>query len=587
MTTKRTLNHLHSVTKKQKMCDVIFDSETINKVLPKYSLQDLEKCLLVHGPKEWKKATDSLSLVDAKKFVYLIIKQTSLVEPFAVYVSLYETGDAKPATHLYELGLGHMIKQHMLPETPENKYLKAMLGNVCMFDVEPILPELKSKHQYACLNKNFIRNDNFHSISQRIEAENIPKKDLFFKKLTSAVTCATLKRWSECFAHSLSALDIYQPTFLYLHDLYCLIVLSASQMAVSLHWCCKILIEALYCESSIEHMWRRINVFQVLLTKQGLFDLESEVYTTIKQSFAKCSLFYSPFLSQHLTCLLMQVEDNLAFQYVRQRFHSNCTELCNKDPCLKESFASTLRLLGQIDKLAQKLKAPGQKEYFQAYFHLYNTMLTVGRFAPKKRDSLHLEIAERFFALARMRLTGSDVFYKDADMMTKFILKKKLNFVIFHDHFTRGTNMRFSDGLSNFLFRAMLVTMYWQDTFQPIALEVLTKNAKEFYSRMTNDFGYRMELLKACVKILDGAHRHQNENILQDFPILKPSQERLKMMYEAQTYWNFETTKFKIGFDLSVGQRPVPSAKSLLEKSALAEQVYAFGYQISESITFN
>lgn len=58
-------------------------------------------------------------------------------------------------------------------------------------------------------------------------------------------------------------------------------------------------------------------------------------------------------------------------------------------------------------------------------------------------------------------------------------------------------------------------------------------------------------------------------------------------MYEAQTYWNFETTKFKIGFDLSVGQRPVPSAKSLLEKSALAEQVYAFGYQISESITFN
>lgn len=341
--------------KKLKMSDL--DSNTINNVLPKMCCDELEKTLLLHGPQKWKQATDCLAINDSKKLILLINGQTNLVEPFAVYVSMFETEDVQPATPLYELGLGHLIKQFDLPQNSKNKYLKVLMGNANnvsgIFDVEPILPTLKNQIKYICLNKNLIKNENFYSVAQRQDPAKFKLRDLYFKKLASAVTCASLGRWSECFAHSLSALDIYQSKYSYLHDVFCYIALSASKMFVSLDWCCKVLGLALQCETSIEHAWRRLHAFQVLLNKQGMFELESEVYLTAKSLFVKCSEFYPPFLIQHLTGLMMQIEDNLAFQYVRQNFHNNCANFCEKDPCLKQSFAATQKLLGQIDKLAQ------------------------------------------------------------------------------------------------------------------------------------------------------------------------------------------------------------------------------------------
>ena len=81
MRVKRTLQQLNCVTKKMKMCDLPINSDTINKVLPQWSSEDLENtCQCVDL--RMKKATDTvLSLDDAKKLVLMIIDRPALEIP--------------------------------------------------------------------------------------------------------------------------------------------------------------------------------------------------------------------------------------------------------------------------------------------------------------------------------------------------------------------------------------------------------------------------------------------------------------------------------------------------------------------------
>ena len=224
-------------------------------------------------------------------------------------------------------------------------------------NVYPMLPDLDHNQHYFCLNKNFVTYICNHSCppTKRIDIHMHTQEEFYYMKLVSAMTCAKLSRWSECFAHCLSALDVYDEDCDYLHDVFCFMAQSAYKMSVDLEWCCNILQRAkmLSCPSALDQTWKRLITFQGLLIEQGIFDLEDEMFAHSIKFFVQPTKSFEIFVRQHIEGKLAQVENNLAFQYVRQKFHDDCEEFCDKEPCLEQSFETTKKcwtksIYGQI-----------------------------------------------------------------------------------------------------------------------------------------------------------------------------------------------------------------------------------------------
>jgi hypothetical protein len=583
--------------KRLKMCDLPLNSTTLNTVLVNMSGKDFDKYMLVNsgGPKAWKEATDTMCLSDAKKLVVMILCRSQLLVPFSAYLTMFQK-EAEPAVHIYELGLGSALKQpHLDRCQPQNQYLVSLSSKSSNATtvVYPLLPTLQHNEHYFCLNKNFIKNVSAVTMKARMDPNRFTSVQLYYKKLIAAMVCARQQRWCECLAHSLSALDVYQVRFGHLHDVLCYIALSASKMSVPLEWCCNVLEEARqYHNFSIEHTWQRIVVFQSILLQEGMFALEEEVFTECINMFVHPTEFFQTFVMQHLLGKLAQVENNLAFQFVRTKFHDECEAFCDREPIFDKSFEATKRLLDKVDKLASRLEAPGMKEYFRGYYYLYNSTMHVHQHTHSRMvlSLAEIEMAILCFDLALKLMKTTETVHMDLTMIAAYFKRQPpLTLGGIDTFFAEKLLMKNTLGARDFLFRAMVVTMYWENHYQPLPLLLLANHAREMDVRVTNGYSYRSSILTACIKAQDVTFFHVKDRDIKDYPPIKDVKD-----HEGRRYWKREAARAVESITAALALPIVtpivhnylpPTAQSIICKNKLVEQVYAFGYQLSEAWT--
>jgi hypothetical protein len=573
-----------STDSKKKKLDLVLDSFTIRNVLPNLAHGELVEVLKKMGPTEWMHATNKLTDEDIKKMLVLILTRTGLIEQIAVYLTFYED-KSEPFVPIFELGLGNWLKQNFVPlNVPKNLFLFLLSKEPNKKHVFPILPIIDHTHHYFCLNKNFVCNGNdlLGPAETRIDPLSKTPLDLYFLKLCSVVTCAKLQRWSECLAHGLSALDCFQETFPYLHLVFCYIALAANNMSVSPKWCCHVLDLAMMHEKQIEHKWLRLIVFQSILIKNGMHAYEQQVYAMDIDKFITCNDFYQTFLIQHLQSLFFLIEDTLVYQYVRQTYHEDCGIYCNKPPMLEKSFEAVSRILSRLDPIISKLPSKGIKEYFRGYLYLYGTMTDAFCQVLDTKATIALNLALHNFNMAKelwVQARQFDACYLDLVMMVTYINKKQMSLDQAINHFGKHTNMKYNAGASNFLFRVMLITMYWGTRFQPFPIKNVVSTLCDLENKVTNKQSYRRCLLASCSKVIINSYFHNIGSSDDDYPVLEESETGKVNQELAIAHHNSPI------LTTSDENLEIPSAESLLKLDKLAEQVYAFGYQISENCT--
>lgn len=562
----------------------------IKCILPTLSNQDFEKFMLELGPQQWKLATETCSSDSAKALVVLITKQSSLNQAFSVFLSLWEM-DQEPATFLFELGMGIFVRQSLLVYNAKNTYLTYLRMDLGENHIFPVLPWLKHNKHYFCLNKIFAKKEMPKKVL-RIDDKGLSEEDAFLKKLASAQACAFLQRWSECFSFSLSALDNYQPGFLYLHDVFCNIALAGIKMAVPFDWCCQILEEAKQCATSFETTWKRGLVFQTMLIEYGFFELELEVFQHLQKIIAPLSDHFQTCTIQHVQSLLAQVEFNLTFQYIRQHFHSECPDVCEKEPFLPQTFAATEKLLSQVDALCQNVFIKGVKEYFKGYFYLYSTMLN-GVFSAE-RCKIKIQLATSFFQLAKKSLKRNSFFYSDVVIILAFLNKTPMTIGSIEAHFQKKSPVLHTLGANQFFFRACIISMYLDNIYQPFPIGMLVTCARDLELKVRHKQSYKLVLLDGVHKMTAGTFNHVDNKSIKDFPSICSSEEKMAYQLQASLYWFRETSDFHnqplLGKPCQEPKQRRPSgqvstSQELLKKNRMAEQVYAFGFQIVESWT--
>jgi hypothetical protein len=170
-------------------------------------------------------------------------------------------------------------------------------------------------------------------------------------------------------------------------------------------------------------------------------------------------------------------------------------------------------------------------------------------------------------------------------MMIAFIRRKHLTVGYIEKSFAEKVMTKYTLGARDFLFRIMVVTMYWENRFQPMPLLLLATHARDMDAKVTNCYSYRATILTACVKVLDVTVYHALNRELLDYPPIKVVKD-----YEARCHWERESLAEHFGcISPAISAAPIikrPStAESIIDKHKLAEQAYAFGYQITEACT--
>lgn len=577
--------------------DLPLDSNTINNILPKLTSEQFDTFMIKKGPEAWKNASLNVCIEDWKKLLLMIIaRPTSLTKHFAVCLSLWANDASHPATHMYELGMGRVVKQPLLAKTAKNEYLQK-LSMLLPLELFPILPDLKHKRHYFCLNKNLDFYDPLVVKQTRIDASTQTSEELYYKKLMSAFATSKINRWSECLAHCLSAIDAYEEGFEHQQDVLCLLLQACSKLSVPLKFSCDVLDESRPLVNKIEHTWKRCLVFHNLLVEEGLYDFAKSVFLYTKSKIPSQSTFYGDLVYQHLLCLQAQIEFNLAFQYIRQVFHQDCSEFCDRDPCMTFSFGQTNSILTKFELWAQEMSGfiPGIKEYFIGYCYLYKTMMTVNRKVIDTKTRVYLQLAIHFFELSSLNLKKSEECFLDLTYILSFLQKKPILMGTLLVDYGRMFYSKYTLNLANCLFRQMLLTMYWENEFQPMPLGRLALTAREMYAKATNGYGHRNSLLNACVKILEPSFRHTLDKDIVDYPPLPTSSpSRDEKMKEAESFWkrekefDFTSQINSVCCEKNKEKRKCNStfsAQQLIEKNRMIEQIYAFGYRIIETIT--
>lgn len=576
-----------SQPKVMKMCNVPLTVDNgINDLLTKLNGDDFDKYMLNKGPRVWKDTLKEVSLDEGKRLLLMVICRPNLLQALSVFCTLWED-ETEPALHLYELQLGNAVTQLKVPNSPKLEYLR-LAGKVAHPGrIHPLLPTLNHNRHYFCLNKNFIKYmTSFDLLPLRLDLEKHTREELYYKKLSNAMMCAKLHRWPECFAYGLSALDAHEENYSYLHDVLCFIALAGGKMSVPLEWCCAVLEEARRVSTSFEQTWRRLTTFQSLLVDRGLFDLENDLFNKSLGLFVQTSNFGQTLIEQHIQSLLAQVENNLAYQYIRQTFHDDCETFCTKEPHHKQSFEACAKFLKSVDVFTSRLFSKGLKEYYRGFCYLYQTMTKVHRPTGDVRSALHFNVAVDYFGLARLNMIEYEPLKAELTKITDFLKKNEMSFGSISDTFSSILMTRYTHEASQMFFRMMLITMFWENNFQPFPLAQLAQQAKDAYAKITNGTGYRTGLLQACVDIQDISFCHIKDKDPQDYP---PVYEENKVVEaSALRYWEKEKTDegFKAFARPKKSTCKVASrAQNLLQNNILAEQVYAFGYQIAEALS--
>lgn len=580
MPPKRTKKQQTKISKKK--TEFPINSHVVNNVLPQMSNADLVNYFTNAGPEGWKNGVDQMDSADVKKMILLLINRTSLVEQLSVFLTFYEDRN-ELLVPFYELGLGGWLRQLSADSNYKNTFLQLVAKEAQPNCVFPILPLIDEGRHYFCLNRNFAKTNalSLNDKLKRIDPRSMSLNDLYFAKLCSTLTCAKLQRWSESFAHALSALDCWQDNP-YLHHLFCYIALAANNMSVSLKWTLDVLDLAYMHGKSIDEQWVRYIVLQNCLLKNGHYGLETKLYNLKQDIFVACNNYHQVFHIQHLLCLLAHVEENLVFQYLRQNFHQDCQVFCNKPVFLEKTFEATGRVLSRMDAIIVKLHNKGLREYFRGYFYLYSSMTDVFKHHVDNKTSFMLNLALHNFNLAQnlwSQNNQDDALYLDLLLMVKYLNKQTFTMQYVTACFSNQTNVKNNAGASHFLFKMMLVAMYWGTLFQSFPLSLLATSARCLESKVTNNKSYRKQLLAACQKMANVPFTHVVDGELDDFPLLVETDEKRAEARLAFDFINQEQEPY-------MGDLPIlPTADELIRKETLAEEVYAFGVQISEACT--
>lgn len=579
---KTSLTVSNVVLKKIKLSSVVLNPKTFETVLCKLVGEDFDYFMLDCGPEKWKELTNSMTCEEAKKLMLILLCRGELLVPFAAYITLLQN-DAVPAQHLYDLHLGGALKQNNIPSNAKNIYLTTIAKEGRCTNVFAFLPTLKHNKHYFCLNKNLVKDTDEATRASRRKELIYSRNELFYYKLCSALTTAKLQRWSECFAHSLSALDNYQEGFDHVHEVLCFIAYSGSYMSVPPIWCCSVLEEASLHATSMEHIWRRLIVFQTILLNNGMFTLEKEVFNAAQHTFIQSTAFFQQFVGQHLQGKMARIENIMAHLHTRQKYHEDCDDTCKRQPCFDYTWAEVEFCLNSIDAWASKLQAKGVTDYFRAYMYLYTSILHLNQLGSTFKAINCLNIATNLFELAKLNMKTSEFYYWDMTMMHNFLNRRYFTLGYIEKTLAEKEYSKYSVMARNFLFRAMVVTMYWENKFQPFPLVMLITKARDMDAKGSNGYSYRGPLLTAILKGQDATFYHCHSNG-PDFPIVRVIDD-----VDMRLHWTKERanvcTVSKFTPIKGPIQRVPPSAEAILSKCKLAEQVYAFGYQITEDWT--
>lgn len=528
------------------------------------------------GPAFWK----SLDLEsDSKRFeviLMLILTEPSLAIQLPVYLHLWDNDLERLPVHIYEMGWGHHLQQS------GNVFQLWYLQSLNPTDVgrEPVisLPVLTHAHDYYPFNVDYTPEVHADHKGRPVDVKDMSLEEMYYMHLFCAESCSKRERWSECFAHALSALDFHTEPDPHLHNVYCQLALAAGKMSLYSDVWIRLLCSARQKDEFIYHKWRRIVTFHSLLVHHGLFDLEYTVFCYARDHIPSASTFHTRLLTQHLQSLMAQVENIAGFQFLRQTFHETCdARTCGKPPLLEFSFARSANMIRDMEKILQYLPTDAQRHYFQGYVYLYKSFGSVLN-VPTEKDKTYLELAKSSFELATLETdcTTPTALVKDLLFMRASLKNLDIDDVTIEESFSALTNTKYNIEAANTCFRVLLLFYYWGNTCVRTPPVAFADTASRAYKKSTAYTGYRIDLIGVCQRQLNFGVFEHSEDAESDFPPVEcMSVSNGDFKTNVENYW-----KMEMGHLPNSPINCCTTSQQLLSNFNECRELYAFGAQI-------
>lgn len=387
------------------------------------------------------------------------------------------------------------------------------------------------------------------------------------------------ERWSESFAHALSALDLHEESFPHLHNVFCQLALAAGKMALHEDTWIALLLSAKQNDKYIHQKWRRIVTFHQLLVHHGLFDLERAVFTFGEKHIPSSSGLYVQLMTQHLYALMARIENIAGFQYLRQTFHEMCNpSTCGKPALVQYSFAFSDMLIREMEKIIPLLWNKAHRHYFQGYVYLYKSFGPPLN-TPTDQDKVYLDLAKSSFELTLLAFEtdppSSSAMAKDLMYIRASLKKLDVDDDSIKDAYSALTNMKYNEGAAQTCFRVLLLFYYWGYTSATTPPPSFAYSAYLLYTKTTACSGYRKALMLACK---DAMLHHSDED--PDYPpvgCMSISNNALKE--KAANYWKIEMGEMPLNIPVSL-----KTSEQLLANQVQCQELYAYGADIVNSL---
>lgn len=552
--------------------------ELYQHVLPWVSKPACFKFLKEKGPAFWK-LLDIVS--DAKKHEATqlsVLTEPTFVLHLPVYFQLWNEDVKHLPVHIYELGFGRGLQQ-CVPSC-QLWYLQSLNPSDREKNPVLVLPLLAHVHEYYEVHEDHITVVHGDNRGPEYNIAGKSQQELYFIKLFCAEACMKQERWSESFAHALSALDLYQDTFPHLHNLYCQLALAAGKMVRNPDIWIQLLHSAQQKDKYIYHKWRRIVTFHQLLVHHGLFDLERTVFAYGEKCIPSNSGLHMMLLTQHVNALMAQVENIAGFQYVRQTFHEFCNpRTCGKPALVQYSFSYSAMLIREMEKIIPLLWDEAHRHYFQGYVYLYKSF-GPPLDSPTEKDTTYLEMAKSSFDLALLgfeNTASTSAMLKDLRFVRAGLKKLDVDDDAIIDSYSAMTNMKYNIGSGQTCFRMMLLFYYWGYTSASAPPASFAYSAYKLYRITAECSGYRAKLMLDCQETLEQHDEHDSDL---DFPrvsVMSVSNNDLKE--KVKNYWATETGQLPMG-DAVLAK----TSEQLLSNNVECQELYAFGAAVINSL---
>lgn len=582
----------------------------VRHVLPFLSKEAFVKVMRDFGAMQWVEAEIGMLTEDESKLLLVqVVEEPKLESLLLSYFTAWEYDKRKFPRHIFRLGLGHRMSLNLVNHTSEVMYHRQMsYGNYVILN--PVPPELALPNNYTFSNEDFIEMTYTGTKLAPYDVSSLTQESLFYVKLVLATNAAEFNRWSECWAHGLSALDMstmFTPCF---HDVMCILAKSSGMSSLYKSIPTRLLkLARLHGDTAVDHIWQRLLVLHQLCIHWGFFILEEDVFQFCNKIFPKQTELYHNLLRQHLKSLMIQIENIILFQSARKQYHADCTNSdldysCDKEPLLHVSFLQARKLLEKMEKLIDPLSWPGEKEYYTAimmYYSTFHTEIT----EPKKRSA-----ANFLLQVAQDNLKITDHRFYDA----KIILDCENNTVDYQrfviDEFSPRTFSKFNPECAETMIRGLVFLSMNTQVFT-LRMISIAADVEEYYSAATHSRGYRIEVLRALRKTIEGSKSHDARSQPDlDYPIVDrifnspdPDYDQVctcfqneKNMYHLRVEDEFkrmqpeesapkrrrlEHLRCESPFD----DIDILSSQLLFGMDKLGEQVYAFGYYTQDLLT--